>query len=97
MQERTAQSQQIAAGVREELLFCQDFLLESPVLWDTENPALYKAVTKIYKDGLLLDEVCTVTGFRNVRFDSTPVSYTHLDVYKRQILKRCLLPESWCR
>ena len=71
MQERTAQSQQIAAGVREELLFCQDFLLESPVLWDTENPALYKAVTKIYKDGLLLDEVCTVTGFRNVRFDST--------------------------
>ena len=71
MQERTAQSQQIAAGVREELLFCQDFLLKSPVLWDTENPALYKAVTKIYKDGLLLDEVCTVTGFRNVRFDST--------------------------
>lgn len=71
MQERTAQSQQIAAGVREELLFCQDFLLESPVLWDTENPALYKAVTKIYKDGLLLDEVCTVTGFRNVRFDNT--------------------------
>lgn len=71
MQERTAQSQQIAAGVREELLFCQDFLLESPVLWDTENPALYKAVIKIYKDGLLLDEVCTVTGFRNVRFDST--------------------------
>ena len=71
MQERTAQSQQIGAGVREELLFCQDFLLESPVLWDTENPALYKAVTKIYKDGLLLDEVCTVTGFRNVRFDST--------------------------
>ena len=70
MQERTAQSQQIAAGVREKLLFCQDFLLESPVLWDTENPALYKAVTKIYKDGLLLDEVCTVTGFRNVRFDS---------------------------
>ena len=43
MQERPAQSQQIAAGVREELLFCQDFLLESPVLWDTENPALYKA------------------------------------------------------
>lgn len=71
MQERTAQSQQIAAGVREELLFCQDFLLESPVLWDTENPALYKAVTKIYKGGLLLDEVCTVTGFRNVRFDSS--------------------------
>lgn len=71
MQERTAQSQQIAAGVREELLFCQDFLLKSPVLWDTENPALYKAVTKIYKGGLLLDEVCTVTGFRNVRFDSS--------------------------
>lgn len=68
MQERTAQN---AADVREELLFCQDFVLKSPVLWDTENPALYKAVTKIYKDGLLLDEVCTVTGFRNVRFDSS--------------------------
>lgn len=67
MQERTAQN---AADVREELLFCQDFVLKSPVLWDTENPALYKAVTKIYKDGLLLDEVCTVTGFRNVSFDS---------------------------
>ena len=67
MQERTAQN---AADTGEELLFCQDFILKSPVLWDTENPALYKAVTKIYKDGLLLDEVCTVTGFRNVSFDS---------------------------
>lgn len=67
MQDRTAQN---AADTGEELLFCQDFILKSPVLWDTENPALYKAVTKIYKDGLLLDEVCTVTGFRNVSFDS---------------------------
>jgi beta-galactosidase len=53
-----------------ERIFLQEFEISSPVLWDVENPALYKIVTKVYANGLLQDEVHTMTGFRSTRFDS---------------------------
>lgn len=54
----------------EERIFCQDFSLLSPVLWNVENPALYQVVTKVYADGVIMDEVHTLTGLRDARFDS---------------------------
>ena len=34
-------------------------------------------------------EVCVSTGFGSIRYTSAPVSYTHLDVYKRQARFLC--------
>ncbi len=53
-----------------EFVFHQEFILLSPVLWEIKNPALYKVVTKVYADGILQDEISTLTGFRDARFDS---------------------------
>jgi beta-galactosidase len=53
-----------------EHVFHQEFVLPFPVLWDVENPALYKVVTRVYATGVLQDEVHTLIGFRNARFDS---------------------------
>ncbi|QHQ60713.1 DUF4982 domain-containing protein [Anaerocolumna sedimenticola] len=50
--------------------FHQELELSSPTLWNVDNPALYEVITRVYADGVLQDEVHTVTGFQNARFDS---------------------------
>jgi beta-galactosidase len=47
----------------------QNIKLENPVLWSTENPKLYKAVTQIIASGKLLDNYSTSFGIRSIRFD----------------------------
>jgi len=49
--------------------FDQQIDLKSPVLWSTENPALYRAITKIYANGELTDQYETPFGIRFFRFD----------------------------
>lgn len=49
--------------------FDQQIDLKSPVLWSTENPALYRAITKIYANGELADQYETPFGIRFFRFD----------------------------
>ena len=44
--------------------------IDSPKLWDTENPNLYKLRVDILKDDLLLDETETVFGIRSVMADA---------------------------
>lgn len=46
--------------------------ISSPILWDIDNPYLYKLYTRVYdKSGkILLDEVSNPIGFRWFRFDS---------------------------
>lgn len=44
----------------------QNFLVNSPSLWTPETPALYKAVSKIYLDGKLVDEYTTRFGIRSI-------------------------------
>ena len=44
--------------------------LANPVLWDIDAPAMYKVVTEIVRDGKTVDTKETMTGFRDVRFDS---------------------------
>jgi len=48
----------------------QDFTLKNPKLWNTENPYLYKIITKIYEKGELADNYETPLGFRFFDFDA---------------------------
>ncbi len=46
--------------------FEQNFLVDAPRLWSPETPYLYKAVLKIYVDGLQTDEYTTRFGIRSI-------------------------------
>jgi beta-galactosidase len=48
----------------------QNFTLNKPILWDTENPYLYKIVTKIYEKEILVDNYETPLGVRFFDFDA---------------------------
>jgi beta-galactosidase len=47
----------------------QQFLVKSPELWSTENPVLYKAITRVYANGKLIDQYETPFGIRYFKFD----------------------------
>ena len=44
--------------------------VNQPKLWSTENPYLYKVVTKIYENSKLVDNYETPLGFRFFNFDA---------------------------
>lgn len=46
----------------------QNFMVEHPVLWSPEQPALYKAVSTIYADGREVDEYTTRFGIRSLEY-----------------------------
>ena len=46
--------------------FEQNFLVDAPALWSPETPRLYKASSKIYADGRLVDEYTTCFGIRSI-------------------------------
>lgn len=46
-----------------------NFALESPLLWDTETPNLYRAHTVLYENDIKLDELITRFGFRTFTVD----------------------------
>ncbi len=46
----------------------QNLTLSGPELWSPESPALYTAVTRILKDGEVIDSVSTRFGIRTVEF-----------------------------
>lgn len=48
----------------------QEMIVVKPELWSVDNPAMYKAVTKILEDGRLLDEYSTPVGIRYFHFDA---------------------------
>jgi len=43
--------------------------VNKPTLWDIDNPALYKLVTIVLRDGKEIDRTETTTGFRTLTFD----------------------------
>ncbi|MDA6068303.1 DUF4982 domain-containing protein [Flavobacterium sp. AC] len=47
-----------------------DLVLNQPKLWSTENPYLYKVVTKVYEGSKLVDDYETPLGFRFFDFDA---------------------------
>lgn len=44
--------------------------VKNPLLWNLDNPNLYKLKTTILKDGKVVDTATTYTGFRSLTFDS---------------------------
>ena len=50
--------------------FNENAIVKSPALWSTENPNLYKAITEVYVDGKLTDQVETKLGIRKISFDA---------------------------
>jgi beta-galactosidase len=51
------------------VLVSQDFLLETPVLWTLEAPALYKAINKVKVGNAVVDQYETPFGIRYFVFD----------------------------
>ena len=45
-------------------------LVNNPLLWDIENPNLYRVVTQIKQDGKIIDDYETVFGIRTIKFDA---------------------------
>ncbi|WP_300727076.1 glycoside hydrolase family 2 TIM barrel-domain containing protein [uncultured Bacteroides sp.] len=54
--------------INHEQPFTQNFLVNNPALWSPESPSLYKAVSKIYAGGELVDTYTTRFGIRSIEF-----------------------------
>ena len=48
----------------------QNLSIKNPILWDTENPYLYKVITKIISGTNVIDEYETPFGIRTIKFDA---------------------------
>lgn len=46
--------------------FEQEMVVTDPLLWDTEHPNLYRAVSKLYQGAILKDEYVTTFGIRTI-------------------------------
>ena len=60
----TNKSQYVAHGQK----FSQNFIVAKPDLWNTENPALYTAKTKLFVEGKEVDEYNTRFGIRKLEY-----------------------------
>lgn len=47
----------------------QNLTVKKPILWNIDQPYLYKIITRVYVYGLLKDEYETPVGIRSFRFD----------------------------
>ncbi len=57
-------------GPKSERASLQKLTVENPVLWDIDNPVLYKIVSRVSVLGILKDEYVTYTGLRSFKFDA---------------------------
>ncbi|KAA6306358.1 Beta-galactosidase BoGH2A, partial [termite gut metagenome] len=64
---KDAKKLNIPASTKAKLI--TDLKVKNPLLWDLETPNLYSLKTSVYKNGELIDETTTVTGFRSFNFD----------------------------
>jgi len=51
---------------KETAVFEQNLIVKKPELWSPEDPALYKAVTSVFKGGKLVDKYSTTFGIRTI-------------------------------
>ncbi|MCK7589064.1 DUF4982 domain-containing protein [Subsaxibacter sp. CAU 1640] len=49
--------------------FEQNIAVSNPNLWSPETPYLYTAISKLYTDSKLVDEISTKFGIRQIQFD----------------------------
>lgn len=62
------QQGQIEAGGK--LKFDQELELQNPRRWDVDDPYLYTVITRIKRDGMVIDDYETPFGIRTFRFDA---------------------------
>ncbi|HSY43771.1 MAG TPA: beta galactosidase jelly roll domain-containing protein, partial [Candidatus Acidoferrum sp.] len=48
----------------------QELAIPTPQLWNSDNPKLYRAITKIISNGTILDQVTNTFGIREFHFDA---------------------------
>lgn len=48
----------------------QEIAVTNPTLWSPESPALYQAVTRVFRDASLVDEVVTPFGIRSLAWSA---------------------------
>lgn len=65
-QGRTVATQSATLSMYDQDLFTQELVVNNPVCWDTENPALYTAESKLYEDDVLKDNYITTFGIRSI-------------------------------
>jgi beta-galactosidase len=65
----TKAASKITLGSKEENTVTQVFDVNSPRLWNTEEPSLYSLVTEV-RGRELLDNLVTTIGFRDLKFDA---------------------------
>lgn len=51
----------------ENFKFTQEIDVDNPKLWSCDEPNLYKAISKVYTDGILVDNYETTFGLREIR------------------------------
>ena len=59
----------------------QTFSINKPVLWNTENPYLYKVKTKLISGTDVIDEYETPFGIRTIKFDPDKGFFLNGDKY----------------
>lgn len=45
-------------------------IVENPVLWDLDNPYLYKLTSELYTDDVMCDSFTSAIGFRTIKIDA---------------------------
>ena len=63
---------------------------------DLPDEAIDELMGRAYGDNFDDEAICPITSLDESTHILEPVSYTHLDVYKRQILTRPETPDSFC-
>lgn len=66
---KSTSKQKLVVNASETYTCKNEMTIRNPQLWNLENPALYKLKTKVYADGILVDESVINTGFRKFTFD----------------------------
>lgn len=68
-----ANGKEVATNISETLFgneFDQNLKINNPNLWSPETPYLYKAVSQLYENNVLKDEVTTRFGVRSIQYEA---------------------------
>jgi beta-galactosidase len=64
------------------IVFDQNIKVKNPQWWSVQTPTLYKAISKLYINNILVDEYTTKFGFRTIKFDKDKGFFLNGNVLK---------------
>ena len=74
--------------------FTQELVIQNPTLWSPENPNLYTLTTQVIQNGTVIDEMKTITGLRDIRFDAEKGFFLNGEYYTMKGV--CLHHDAGC-